>query len=465
MGNDTQDAPSEGCPPSLSTQPPPPKRIRTLPVLEGEWLCLCGAVNTDDICSMRRCRRLRKKTEGRVLAQTPDGVRRVAEFYSGVGGWHSALSTLGEAAGKAQVVCAWDVNENANAVYAHNHPGTHVFSTDLLRATAAVLDHVAADVWVMSPPCQPYTRQGNRQGSEDARAQSFLSILTLLPSMHRAPACLCIENVLGFERSATYAALVAALHANGYVHQTFSLNPLSLGLPNSRPRLYILAKRKRAVPDDAGKEVSPSPFAAPALDGTVVEDSDAAARALLEACGRGSGQKGDKEGAGATVGAFLGWEVEGAGVRAAEDTDESLRIPNEQFGKALEHYDVVTAACRRTGCFTKSYGRRGKGAGSVCLGPGATVAGFVARRTEHREAEAAAAAAEDKAGEASTGIDFAAEFQPRLFSPREVQKLLGYPEGFGFPDSITQAQRYKLLGNGLSVGAAAVVLEYLLLDP
>ena len=443
--------------------------MRTPPVLEGEWLCLCGAVNTDDICSMRRCRRLRKKTEGRVLAQTPDGVRRVAEFYSGVGGWHSALSTLGEAAGKAQVVCAWDVNENANAVYAHNYQGTHVFSSDLLRATAAVLDHVAADVWVMSPPCQPYTRQGNRQGSEDARAQSFLSILTLLPSMHRAPACLCIENVLGFERSETYTALVAALHATGYVHQTFSLNPLSLGLPNSRPRLYILAKRRRTVvTDDTGKEVSPSPFAAPSLDGAVVEDSDAAARVLLEACGHAC-----KEGAGATVGGFLGWGKsgeEGAGVRAAEDSDESLRIPNEQFGKALEHYDVVTAACRRTGCFTKSYGRRGKGAGSVCLGPGATVAGFVNRRTEHREAAAAAAAAcEDKgevqAGEASTGIDFASEFQPRLFSPHEVQKLLGYPEGFGFPDSITQAQRYKLLGNGLSVGAAAVVLEYLLLDP
>lgn len=34
---------------------------------------------------------------------------------------------------------------------------------------------------LMSPPCQPFTRQGNQNGSNDARAQSFLSLIELIP--------------------------------------------------------------------------------------------------------------------------------------------------------------------------------------------------------------------------------------------------------------------------------------------
>ena len=37
------------------------------------------------------------------------------------------------------------------------------------------------DMILMSPPCQPFTRQGNQNGSSDNRALSFLSVIQLIP--------------------------------------------------------------------------------------------------------------------------------------------------------------------------------------------------------------------------------------------------------------------------------------------
>lgn len=37
------------------------------------------------------------------------------------------------------------------------------------------------DMILMSPPCQPFTRQGNQNGSNDNRAQSFLSLIKIIP--------------------------------------------------------------------------------------------------------------------------------------------------------------------------------------------------------------------------------------------------------------------------------------------
>lgn len=45
------------------------------------------------------------------------------------------------------------------------------------RLTARQLDAHAADLWTLSPPCQPYTRQGLKKDASDGRAASFLSIL------------------------------------------------------------------------------------------------------------------------------------------------------------------------------------------------------------------------------------------------------------------------------------------------
>ena len=56
-----------------------------------------------------------------------------------------------------------------------------------------------ADVWLMSPPCQPYTvLNENAKGHTDPRATSFHHLFfTLLPQLQ--PQYILIENVAGFK--------------------------------------------------------------------------------------------------------------------------------------------------------------------------------------------------------------------------------------------------------------------------
>ncbi|XP_060208272.1 tRNA (cytosine(38)-C(5))-methyltransferase 2 isoform X2 [Lycium barbarum] len=165
---------------------------------------------------------------------------RVLEFYSGIGGMRYSLL---KADVNATVVEAFDINDLANDVYQHNF-GHRPFQGNIQTLSAANLDGYNADAWLLSPPCQPYTRQGLQKGSSDARASSFLKILELIPQLLRPPSYLFVENVVGFETSDTHAILVEILEKNSFVTQEFILSPLQFGLPYSRPRYYCLAKRK-----------------------------------------------------------------------------------------------------------------------------------------------------------------------------------------------------------------------------
>ncbi|WMV42640.1 hypothetical protein MTR67_036025 [Solanum verrucosum] len=161
---------------------------------------------------------------------------RVLEFYSGIGGLRYSLL---KAAVNATVVEAFDINDVANDVYQHNF-GHRPFQGNIQTLNAADLDSYNADAWLLSPPCQPYTRQGLQKGSSDARASSFLKILELVPQLLQPPSYLFVENVVGFETSDTHAILVDILEKNNFVTQEFILSPLQFGLPYSRPRYYCL---------------------------------------------------------------------------------------------------------------------------------------------------------------------------------------------------------------------------------
>lgn len=66
----------------------------------------------------------------------------------------------------------------------------------------------AADIWTMSPPCQPYTRTGLQQGSLDARSRSFLYLMRVLREMTVRPSYILVENVKGFEVSSMFASIL-----------------------------------------------------------------------------------------------------------------------------------------------------------------------------------------------------------------------------------------------------------------
>ena len=76
-------------------------------------------------------------------------------------------------------------------------------------------------------------------------------MLEVLPRLRRPPRYILLENVRGFERSAARDALLAALRRLRLHWRELLLSPSQLGVPNSRSRYYLLARR------------SPFPFCQP----------------------------------------------------------------------------------------------------------------------------------------------------------------------------------------------------------
>jgi DNA (cytosine-5)-methyltransferase 1 len=164
---------------------------------------------------------------------------RILELFAGIGGCAAAMD------GAVEVVAAVDISRKALAVYARNFPHcTAARAIDTI--SAAEFADWEADLWWLSPPCQPYTSRGLRQDLDDPRAAGLVNVVQSL-SVAR-PRYLALENVPGFESSRSRAMLLDALHASGYSVRERVLCPSDLGVPNRRRRYFLVAARDRQLP-------------------------------------------------------------------------------------------------------------------------------------------------------------------------------------------------------------------------
>ncbi|GAX74949.1 hypothetical protein CEUSTIGMA_g2395.t1 [Chlamydomonas eustigma] len=138
---------------------------------------------------------------------------RVLELFSGIGGMHYAVKRILPTC----YVEAVDINTVANKVYEHNF-GERPHTLDLNQITWDTLDSYGADMWCLSPPCQPYTRTvfGKRLDASDNRSRSLIHLLEQLPLMQRPPKYLIMENVEGFVGGKVHGLLKEALLACSY---------------------------------------------------------------------------------------------------------------------------------------------------------------------------------------------------------------------------------------------------------
>ena len=166
----------------------------------------------------------------------------VLELFAGVGGLHYALRRAGV---PHRVRCAFDVDDSALCVYRHNHGDTPTSSADIVSLSVTQLEAFGADTWLLSPPCQPFTRQGHMLGAADGRTSALLHVISLLRDAPDGvlPAYLLLENVVGFESSSARAALRSALLSRAYHTRELWASPSDLGVPNQRTRYFLLARR------------------------------------------------------------------------------------------------------------------------------------------------------------------------------------------------------------------------------
>ncbi|CAO2183354.1 unnamed protein product [Urochloa humidicola] len=350
---------------------------------------------------------------------------RVLEFYSGIGGMRYSLMASGA---RAEVVEAFDINDVANDVYEHNF-GHRPCQGNIQTLTASDLDKYKAHAWLLSPPCQPYTRQGLQKHSADARAFSFIKILNLMQNMSHPPQMLFVENVVGFEVSDTHDQLLEVLSSLNFNVQEFILSPLQFGVPYSRPRYFCLAKREPSQFQNVSfnNKLLRTPMCLIQTMNTTSQDSDHQTEEEL-----GPVCKPVKD--------FLVKEADG-GIHNETILQDYIVPLNliERWGNAM---DIVYPESKRCCCFTKSYYRYVKGTGSLLA-----------------TSENLKCVPEEKLADSSLK-----ELGLRFFTPREVSNFHSFPSSFCFPDHISLRQQYAMLGNSLSVAIVGPLLRYLFVE-
>ena len=164
-------------------------------------------------------------------------VPRVLELFCGIGGAATAMRST-----SARVVASVDINELAVGVLQANADhAVHIKEIESLSDDW--FEQIDADLWWASPPCQPFTRRGNRRGEADPRASPFLQLIKRIARLR--PRMVAIENVPGFETSTVADRLRNTLTACGYDWREALLCPTELGIPNRRLRYYLVASQNR----------------------------------------------------------------------------------------------------------------------------------------------------------------------------------------------------------------------------
>lgn len=138
------------------------------------------------------------------------------------------------------MVAAVDQNRLALRAYAMNFPA-RTYPLALESVPDRLWREWDADLWWLSPPCQPFTTRGLRRDLDDPRTRGLSAVLDRIAA-HRPPS-VAMENVPGFKGSRTHARLRGVLDDAGYEVRDTLLCPTSLGLPNRRLRFYLVAAR------------------------------------------------------------------------------------------------------------------------------------------------------------------------------------------------------------------------------
>ncbi|PHZ16305.1 cytosine-5--methyltransferase [Rhizopus microsporus ATCC 52813] len=352
---------------------------------------------------------------------------RQLEFYSGIGGMHYAANLAGW---DVDILKAFDINTVANEIYRHNFNPKIVGQKLIETLSTKQYEDFAADVWTMSPPCQPYTRQGLQQGSEDARAKSFLYLMNVLKKMRNKPKYILVENVKGFEESDSRDILVDALQHSDYNFQEFLLTPLQLGIPNSRMRYYLLAKYK------------PYEFAVP-VTGTIINYIPLSAK-MSKAFIDNRGQEYVDEAEVEAISAYLEPNVD----------EQAFLVPDKVLLKNMQVFDIVKPTSRRSCCFTKGYFHYAQGTGSILQMSESLDTSIVFQQ-----------AMEYKDIDEGKQLELLKSLRLRYFTPREVANLMGFPDQFSFPNTSSLKQKYRTLGNSINVKLVSELMRYLLKEP
>lgn len=187
-------------------------------------------------------------------APSPDAPRVFGTFLCGGG------STMGYKLAGFNHLGGVEIDPKVAAVYAANHRPRHLYVEDLRmfnRRTDLPPELYSLDILDGSPPCSTFSLAGDRERAwgvsksfREGQNKQTLDDLVFVYCDTIAklrPKVAILENVAGLikgnARSYSYR-IIDRLEAAGYVVQIYLLNAAVMGVPQTRQRVFFIARRK-----------------------------------------------------------------------------------------------------------------------------------------------------------------------------------------------------------------------------
>lgn len=181
-------------------------------------------------------------------------MRTFIDLFSGIGGFHIALSQLG-----MRCVLSCEIDDNARKTYEHNH-SVECFERDItLIDPQEIPDH---DLLCAGFPCQPFSQAGFKKGFGDTRGTLFSNIVDILKA--KQPPAFFLENVRhlkNHDNGRTFNTIKHEIEDAGYSFYDYIVYAKDYGVPQLRPRLFMIGFRdgqKFSPPDTQPLELTMS---------------------------------------------------------------------------------------------------------------------------------------------------------------------------------------------------------------
>ena len=169
----------------------------------------------------------------------PDGRLTAAEFFAGIGLVRLALMHQGW-----RVDWANDIDADKAEMYHANFGTSDFVLGDVHQISAASIPDCS--LYTASFPCNDLSVAGAMDGLHGKESSAFWGLIRILKEKGgRRPPLVMLENVLGFlmcDQGRDFEAALLALCDLGYTVDALIINASSF-VPQSRPRLFVVAKR------------------------------------------------------------------------------------------------------------------------------------------------------------------------------------------------------------------------------
>jgi DNA (cytosine-5)-methyltransferase 1 len=407
---------------------------------------------------------------------------RYIDLFAGIGGFHLALDKLG-----GQCVFASEIDLKAQTVYRANYEKSSMSGPivgDIIPLTDPVVSALVPehDLLAAGFPCQPFSKSGFQRGINETRGTLFYNIVKVLEE--RRPEFLLLENVrnlTGPRHTHTWSLIIRTLRDIGYrvssqptIFSPHLLPPHLGGSPQRRDRVYIFG---HYVGPERAWELAADDFHVPYLpvDGWQPDSWNLEAHLLEDDTKSGE------------TGEYMISSDRMLAIEMWEDFQKSVSPPNPDRrlpGFPIWEY-ALTASPDTTSenpAWKNEFLRKNS---DFFIQNAPAIEKWRLRHPELTRLPMSYRKLEWQAGNLESIWDGALQFRPsglrvkrptylpalvamnqtsfigarrRNITTREAARLQGFPDWFEFGEQPAN-DSYKQLGNAVSVGAVAYILE------